>query len=482
MIGEKIASLVRSTSVFGVSGVLSRVSGLITFPILTKAMGAEQFGVIDYYLTIANFIAVITVFGLDSVGGRFYFQNHLEADRRKMLSQVMSLQAVPVLLLFVAGLAVLLAWRSANGFLLALVLWQAALAALISHLQYFMIWRDEKRHYMVSTIGTSLLTMAVLVWACIDRTPTAVEVLAIFFGGRLATVLHGLWVARGLFAPTLNITGLRAMLTYGWPIGVVCTLNAMMPFIERQSILSLISEADLGIYAAATRIAILLTLPIAAFQIVWVPFAFSHFRDPGVEGVYRAVFKLFAILGIASALAITALSTPLLLLLTTPEFIGARAVVFPICFALVVKGLGDIAQVGIDISFKSHLKLIPFGLMAAVALVVTPLLARGFGIQGVAWGMVMAFATKGMAEYRLAKRAHPLEWHGSRVAQMALIACAFGASYEILFSYAGEVGTALTGLGATAVLLLGSWFILLDAEERSQLLGLVIRTRTTESS
>jgi O-antigen/teichoic acid export membrane protein len=255
-----------------------------------------------------------------------------------------------------------------------------------------------------------------------------------------------------------------------------------MPFVERQSIISLISEADLGLYAAATRIALLLTLPIAAFQIVWVPFAFSHFRDPGVETVYRAVFKLFATFGIASALAITAVATPLLLLLTTPEFLGARVVVFPICFALVVKALGDISQVGIDLSLKSHLKLIPFGLMAAIALIVTPLMARAFGISGVAWGMVLAFAGKAFTEYRLAQRAHPLEWHGGRVAVLAIAACGFGAGYELLFSYVGEVGTAAAGLSATAAAIIGSWFVMLDSNEREQLLGLIFRRATTEPS
>ncbi|NIJ19304.1 O-antigen/teichoic acid export membrane protein [Sphingomonas naasensis] len=472
MVAGNIRFLLKRMSVYGVSGVLSRVSGLVTFPILTKAMGAEQFGTLDYYVTIVNLVAAVAVFGLDSVGNRFYFQSDNLIEKRRTMSQIVSIQAVPMALLFAAGIFMFGALPYPQGMLLGLVFWQAALAALISHIQYLMIWNDDKYNYLISTVGQTLLTMALLAWICLSRSPSAGEVLAIFFAARLATVLHGAYATKGMFGLTLDRQGLGAMLRYGWPIGIICALNAIMPFIERQSIVSLLTESDLGRYAAAGRIAILLTLPISAFQIVWVPFAFSHFREPGAEGIYRLVLKLFAIFGVAAALAVTAIAVPLLKILTTNEFLDGRTAVFPICLGLVVKGLGDIAQVGIDISLKSHLKLITYGVMTALALLLTPLLTHMYGIAGAAWGTVISFSVKTLVEYRLAQSAHPIEWHGNRILLVAMLGLLLGIGAELAKPLAPDA-TMFAAAGGALIVLACGWTLVLDAEERRHLIELV---------
>ena len=461
---------------FGVAGVLSRVSGLITFPILSRAMPVAEFGALDYLMTLSNLIAVFAIFGLESAAVRFFFASDRSEDRFRELSRVLSLQMRPVLLLVVSSIAAfsLAARDDLNVQMLAigLVLAQSALMVPIAHFQYIMIWREQRRDYLFSTVGQTILTVLVLIWACYGRSPSAVEVLTFLMVIRVVTFLHGYWATRRQFRLTLRPRGVSPILRYALPIGVVGTLAAFLPLIERQSILSFLTDADLGIYAAAARLGTLMTLPIAAFQLVWVPFALSHHRDPAAAVTYKAVLKLFTIASLATALALAACAEPLLRILTTPEYAGARVAVFPICLALVVKAIGDVVQVGIDISRKSHLKLYAFAATTAASLVAAPLLTYSLGIVGAAWAAVLAYSVKAVLEYRLAQSAHRMEWEAGRVLAITLIAGAVG----LMAQFAGETHAgvaALTLLLGCVLIALVGYRLTLDDEERAQLWSLV---------
>lgn len=469
---DRIGALFGQAMVYGVAGVLSRASGLITFPILSKSMGIEQFGTLDYFMTLANLIAVLAMFGLESAAVRFYFAAESDEERFKQLSRVASMQCVPLLILLAASLGALaLALPDSerpDSFLVALVLAQAFLSVLMAHFQYIMIWRKQRKDYLISTLGQTALTVVALVWVCHGRSATAVEVLAVLLVVRALSIAHGYWTVRTQFRITLDLSGVGPMVRYALPIGVVGTLAALLPLIERQAIASLLTAADLGTYAAAARLGMLIMLPIAAFQLVWVPFALSHHRDPAAEITYKAVLKLFTIGALVLALALTACADPLLRLLTSPEYYGARAVVFPICFGLVLKTIGDVVQVGIDISGRSHLKLYAFGFTTAASLLFVPLFTYHWGVVGAAWAGVLAFAVKATLEYHLGQSAHRLNWDGNRVLGISLLAAAIGGGAELIWS-GQPIALALAAAGGAIVLAAFGWVGTLDVEERRQI-------------
>ena len=70
----------------------------------------------------------------------------------------------------------------------------------------------------------------------------------------------------------------KELILFAIPIGLACIIESFMPVIERQLILKYLSLHNLGIYAA-TKIAMIISLLIGAFQICWDPMALSIFKE-----------------------------------------------------------------------------------------------------------------------------------------------------------------------------------------------------------
>jgi len=117
-----------------------------------------------------------------------------------------------------------------------------------------------------------------------------------------------------LFIPDLKIkktdfdfTILRQMLKYGWPILIIgiagmVNLNIDKILLPKLTVVNPIGE--LGIYSAASKLAILMALFIQAFRFSFEPFLFSHYKNEDSKKAYAVIMKYFVILGLVIFLGV----------------------------------------------------------------------------------------------------------------------------------------------------------------------------------
>ena len=70
----------KDSLVYGVGGVLSKVFGLISIPLLTRAFTPEVYGQIDLLLLIGGFFSIFLIMGTDSALS-YYFYNY-DVDKK----------------------------------------------------------------------------------------------------------------------------------------------------------------------------------------------------------------------------------------------------------------------------------------------------------------------------------------------------------------------------------------------------------------
>ena len=104
----KLSFLFKDSMIYGLSSAISKAFSLITFPLLIKNFTVSEFGVIDYFMVLANFITIFFVFGQDSAVARFFYESESEEDKQNVISQSLILQLVG-LLIFIPVL-----WNSNN--------------------------------------------------------------------------------------------------------------------------------------------------------------------------------------------------------------------------------------------------------------------------------------------------------------------------------------------------------------------------------
>lgn len=100
------------------------------------------------------------------------------------------------------------------------------------------------------------------------------------------------------------------MLPFAIPYGVICIAGAFSPTLERTLTASFLGTESLGLYAAATKMAMLMGLLVSAFQTAWGPVSLSLYKQADAGHTYNWVFKLFALAVCVAALTLTLLAQP----------------------------------------------------------------------------------------------------------------------------------------------------------------------------
>jgi O-antigen/teichoic acid export membrane protein len=94
----------------------------------------------------------------------------------------------------------------------------------------------------------------------------------------------------------------KEMFRYGWPILIIGLAGMVNTNIEKILIPALDRSsnpmAELGIYGANAKLAILMNLFIQAFRFSFEPFLFSHYKNESSKETYAKVMNYFVILGL----------------------------------------------------------------------------------------------------------------------------------------------------------------------------------------
>jgi O-antigen/teichoic acid export membrane protein len=326
---------------------------------------------------------------------------------------------------------------------------------------------------MFISVGSIVATVIGLVVGIVFFDFGITEVFVVYLLTRGVFCILGLWWVREWLRIPDGWDRLREMLPFAAPFGVICVLSALLPFMERNMVQSILGSEELGLYAAGAKVGMLIALPINAFEIAWGPFSLSIFKEKDATASYRLILRCYSVLIFAMVLALTALGEPLLRVLGSMRYEGGGVVVFAVAMGLAVQALGSITSIGIVLSKKSYLKIYGYSVMIVVASIAIPLLARTFGFAGVAWGSLMANFAKTVLETWMAERVYPVAWGFTAPLALGTITLLVGVLYLATYEDMRMFNISLTPLLGIAVLLITTWSVILDSALRSRIMVLI---------
>lgn len=458
---QKLAFLAKDSAVYGGAAALNKAFALVTFPVLTWHLSVEQFGVIDLYNTVVTLLTIGLVMGQDSAVARYFFEHDNIASRRQLISQSLAYQVTVVLLFLpLAGAAIFLGGPSlglpiGEETTLVLVALQAIPLIAINFSQNILKWTMRRTAFLTVSLGSTIVTTIALVAALIWWNTSVLIVFFVYLVSRIVFGIAGIWLVRGWLCVPKGWGYFKQSLPFALSFGVMGVMGALTPMLERTSIAGGLDAYSLGLYSAGAKVAMLLSLPIGAFQTAWGPFAFASFRDADSEKTFRFVLRAFTCFVLGSVVTLT-LVAPLLLKVLAPQ-IYAASVVFVVWLSLAraVEGMGWITELGISLAKKAHWKIAAAVLGLAVMVVALGLLMPMMGAIGTALAVLLGIGTKALAETVIAERFHPIGWEWRRVLTMLGITSMFGihATYVIhsditTLAYLGLVATGFTVVAA----------------------------------
>ncbi len=480
----RLAFLLRDSALYGGSAAISKAFGLITFPIVSRHFSVAEYGVLDYFLTFATPLAVLLIFGQDAAVARYFYEHTDRNERRQLISQSLLFQiagvalAAPILWLLADSMSSALlpseqVMRAPE--LLQLVVLQLPFLLLINFSQNILKWTFDRVRFLTISLGMTVFQASGLLIAVLVFDASIREVLMVCLVTSVVFGTLGLLFVRKWLGWPRGFGYLREMLPFAAPLGVICFASTCAPTLERTLTDRLLGTTDLGLYAAGTKVAMLVGLVVGAFQTAWGPFSLSIYRQPDAARTYNQVLRLFALGICVLVLGLALFGSLIILVLASDRYRGASVVVFTLAMGLAVQATSSITELGIGLSKRSHLFLYPYLVSLGVSLGAIWLFAPVLGLLGVGLGVLIGHLAKAIVASWLAQRAYPLPWSYTPVVLLMTATIAVGLGAAWLGQRFGDRVQAVTIAASIPMVVAAGWRLLFTARERGAMRELVMR-------
>lgn len=482
-IRQRLRFLAKDSIIYGGASALNKAFALITFPLLARHFSVSDYGLIDFFTLIAGLLVNLFIFGQDSAVARFIYEYKDTAKRCQLISQSLLFQigclliALPVLLSFADKLSHHLVDGRYTESLLKLILVQVPFLVISNFSQNLLKWTFSRTRFLFVSLGTVVMNMALLLVAVLVF---HIGITGVFLVGLLVQVTFGLvslyFVRQWLVWPE-NLSILRKMLPFALPYGAICCISAFVPALERSLVNAVIGSQELGLYAAGSKIAMLVSVVIMAFQTAWGPFSLAIYQEPDAAKTYNWVLKLFSVGASVAVLLLSAMGEGVIRILASERYSGAASVVFPLAMGLVIQATSWITEVGIAFSKKSHLNLYSYTIYLLVTGLAIVLFAKIFGLVGVAFGVMIGHCAKAVAASWLAQRVHPLPWQYRPAFLLMMCTVLFGLTAMWFRSRYDYNSTVLLYVIESVIIMFIAWNYTISSHERMSVINYIQKIR-----
>lgn len=408
--------LASDSLLYGGAAALSKSISLITFPLLARHFSVEEYGVLDFYMVLASFMALMFVFGQDSAVARFFYEYEDDRSRKQLISQSLGFQLLclalflPIAFFSYDAISPLLV-QSVIGFkLFLLVVLQAPFLLLFNFCQNLLKWTFNRKGFLLLSLGiTSSQAICVVVLIAWFE-PSIHDILLAGLGVHASFSLVGLYFIRNWLVFPKSLGYLKELLIFAAPYGVICAISALAPVLERSLVNELLTINDLGLYAVATKMALLVAMATTAFQTAWGPFSIAIYKREDAITTYNSVLTIFVSVIAILVVIITLVSEFAIRLLAGEKYLAASVVVGPLVLGVAIQGVSWITEIGIGLSKKSYLSVYSLVPSLVATFIAIWFLAPLWGLFGVGVAVLVGHGVRAVIASWLAQKYYPMKW------------------------------------------------------------------------
>lgn len=376
------------------------IEPLILLPILTKALGAQYYGIWSQLNVTISLLAPMALLGLGAAMGRFLA---VQANRRQVSKSFLSILATVSLtsLLFSILMFILAKPLAATVFggaqaepfirIAAFVVFLVALNSVVS--QYFVALR-QIRWYASFSIIKLILEVSLLSYLALSGFGLF-EIIIALLAIRAFLFIVGLLIIKWQIPLAVpGIATLKPYLVFALPLLSATICFWLFDLSDRYVIGYFLGVSSVGIYSVSYQIGSIVSFFWAPFGILLLPAIAPLYEKGNVQGVKAYLshsFKFFLAFVIPSLFGLSILSKSILVTLTTPEFVAGYLVIPFVALAKTILYTGLFYQTVLMLTKRTR----TIGVLSAVTAVVN----MGMNIVLVPWIGILGAAIATLASF-----------------------------------------------------------------------------------
>ena len=429
-----LKSLAKDTAIYGMSSILGRFLNYLLVPLYTSNISAASggYGIITNLYAYTALLLVILTYGMETTF--FRYANKTNEDPQKVYSSTLimvgftSLLFIVLVSIFLQPLSGVMGYSDHSSYV-----WVMAATVSIDAFQCipFAYLRYKKRPikfaalkllFIAFNIALNLLYFVVLP----DLYRSYPDIIQHIYnpetGVGYAFYINLLCTASITFFFYKELTGFKytfdkelakRMLSYSWPIlilGIAGILNQtadfiLFPYLYKGGE----AHQQLGIYGAASKIAMIMAMITQAFRYAYEPFVFGKGNDKDNRETYAVAMKYFIIFTLLAFLVVMGYINILRHIIGRDYWEGLKVV--PIVMA------GTI-MMGVYFNLSFWYKLIDktiwgayfSGIGCFVLILINIIFVPQYGYMACAWAGLIGYATAMTLSYFVGQKKYPINY------------------------------------------------------------------------
>ena len=470
-----LKSLTKDTAIYGLSSIIGRFLNYLLVPLYTDAItkASGGYGVITNIYAYTALLLVILTYGMETTF--FRFANKSEEDPKKVYATILlsvgttSLLFVIFVFIFLSPISSIMGYAEHPSYI-----WVMAMVVAIDAFQCipFAYLRYQKRPIKFAALKllfvvlniTLNLVFFLLLPALYKTHPDVIgHIYDPSVGAGYAFYINLACTAPITFFFYKELTGfkytfdkqlMRRMMRYSWPIlvlGIAGILNQtadkiMFPYIYKGND----AHAQLGIYGAASKIAMIMAMITQAFRYAYEPFVFGKAEDKNNRETYAKAMKYFLIFTLLAFLVVVGYMDILRYIIHRDYWEGLQVV--PIVMAAEI-------MMGVYFNLSFWYKLIDktiwgayfSGIGCIVLVAINIIFVPRYGYMACAWAGFAGYATAMTLSYIIGQKKYPIAYPLGSMAIYVAITVLF---YTVMTYANNHFSTGWALLCNTIVLLL----------------------------
>jgi O-antigen/teichoic acid export membrane protein len=426
----------KDTIIYGLAIVLPRLINFLLTRLYTDVLPNESFSTNTVFYVYAAFFNVVFTYGMETAFFRFFSKYE---EKNRVLSTALITVSTST---FLIGIVLFLCdSQLANLMSIDLLSYRILISItlletlIVIPFAYLRVTGRPIRFAIIKLMNVFIIVGLNILFLSKNYQSETLrnffnvdnEVVYIFIANLIASICILVLMLPYFFKTKLqfDITVLKGLLRYGWPImvaGVAFVINENFDkwFLDDQD------KFVNGAYSACYKIAVFMTLFVTAFKMGAEPFFFNHAKSENAKENYATILKYFTIVGAIGLLTITIYIDVIKeLIIKNDSYLLALDIVPVILLANLCLGIYHNLSIWYKLTDKTRygMYISIFGAVITISVILafTPI----YGFIACAYATLCAYGSMMLISYFLGRRHYPVPYQIKRIGLYLGVASVF---------------------------------------------------------
>ena len=424
-----IKKLFGEIAIYGLSSIIGRLLNYLLVPLYTYVfINPADYGVVSELYAWVAFLIVILTFGMETAFFKF-IQN--EEDKKNVfstaLSALLSLNSVffLIILLFYQDIASLLLYEGHGEYIVML----GAIVSIdaISALPLAKLRAEEKAKrfsiIQLSSIAVNIMLNVIFLLFWFDYNNPEQGVFYIFLANLIASLVKPIFLFKSFtLIRGIDRSLLKRMLVFSFPLAIAGFAGIINETLDRILLKQMLynpenpssldyAEAQVGIYSASYKLAMLIAILLQAYRYAAEPFFFSQMKNQDRNKIYSQIMNVF-IAFVCGIFLLVTLNIDIFKYFIQNETYWVGLQVVPILLmANIFLGIYYNQSIWFKLSGKTKFGAYIALFGASLTVLINILYIPKFGYMACAWATLIVYFTQMVISYILGQRHYPIPYN-----------------------------------------------------------------------